>query len=199
MTTSELMKAMADAGAPFDAILIAVRALEERDAQIAARDAETAEKRARDAARKRAERDASRNVRGQSLDNPATVQATPLSLPPNENNSNPPTHTPVNITTRAREAFPMPSGVDPQHWADFLANRKRKRTPNTQTAHKRLMDDLGRLARDAWTVPKLIEHAAAKGWAGIYDPTEAVFEPPPRQVKPPPSHSEVIRRKYASQ
>ena len=70
MTTSELMKAMADAGAPFDAILIAVRALEERDAQIAARDAETAEKRARDAARKRAERDASRNVQGLSTDNP---------------------------------------------------------------------------------------------------------------------------------
>lgn len=51
MSIADLMKAMADAGAPFEAILIAVRALEEKDAQIAARDAEADAKRAKDAAR----------------------------------------------------------------------------------------------------------------------------------------------------
>ena len=48
MTVSDLMKAMADAGAPFEAILIAVQALEAKDAEIAARDAEVAEKRAKE-------------------------------------------------------------------------------------------------------------------------------------------------------
>jgi len=58
MTTSELMKAMADAGAPFDAILIAVKALEEKDAEIASREADAAEKRAKDAERASMRREA---------------------------------------------------------------------------------------------------------------------------------------------
>ena len=69
MTASELMEAMAAAGAPFEAILIAVRALEAKDAEIAKRDAEAAEKRAKDAERKRSEREHSR-VHGQSTDSP---------------------------------------------------------------------------------------------------------------------------------
>lgn len=50
------MQAMADAGAPFGAIVIAMRALDEKDQAIAAKDAAAAEKRARDAERKRAKR-----------------------------------------------------------------------------------------------------------------------------------------------
>lgn len=84
MTPSELMKAMADAGAPFDAILIAMRALEAKDAVIAERDAAAAEKRAKDAERKRNERNGV-GVQGQSKDSPKRVQAPPIdniSLPP---------------------------------------------------------------------------------------------------------------------
>ena len=75
--TSELMKAMADAGAPFEAILIAVQALDAKDAEILQRDKEQAEKRARDAERKRNDRAANlhnkrpRNVRGRSKDCPS--------------------------------------------------------------------------------------------------------------------------------
>jgi len=68
------------------------------------------------------------------------------------------------------DPFPMPDGANPQHWRDFLANRARKRLPNTASAHKRLMDDLTRHAGGEWTVPQLIEHAAGAGWAGIYSP-----------------------------
>lgn len=87
MTPSELMKAMADAGAPFDAILIAMRALEAKDAVIAERDAAAAEKRARDAERKRNERNGV-GVQGQSKDNPERVQKTPIDniLLPQEHN-----------------------------------------------------------------------------------------------------------------
>jgi hypothetical protein len=73
-------------------------------------------------------------------------------------------------TGSAANPFPRPDGVDPQHWADFLTNRRRKRLANTPTAHKRLMLDLARLADDDWPPGRLIEHAAAKGWGGIYDP-----------------------------
>jgi hypothetical protein len=103
MTPSQLMQALSEAGAPFQAILIAVQALEAKDAEIAARDAEVAERRAKDAARKREER---ARVHGQSKDGPETVRAAtedaPLSRPPNEEKSNPPTHTPENKTPRVK-------------------------------------------------------------------------------------------------
>ena len=74
--------------------------------------------------------------------------------------------------TSLREAFPMPVGTDPQCWRDFLENRKRKRLGNTATAHRKLLADLARLSDDEWPPPRLIEHAAAHGWGGIYDPRE---------------------------
>ena len=87
MPVSELMKAMGEAGAPFEAILIAVRAIEAKDAEIAARDAQAAEKKAKDAARKRSVRGTSeenpRNVHGNAADVSADIPAgDPLPLPP---------------------------------------------------------------------------------------------------------------------
>lgn len=80
----------------------------------------------------------------------------------------------VNIT-RAREAgpFPRPDWADPQHWIDFLANRKRKSLPNTATAHKRFLADIEKWTDDEWPPWRLLEHAAAKGWAAIYNPRES--------------------------
>jgi hypothetical protein len=64
-----------------------------------------------------------------------------------------------------------PVGVDRQVWADFLGNRKRKRQGNSVTAWKRFNDDLARISmKTGIPPPKLIEDAAASGWAGIYDP-----------------------------
>ena len=74
------------------------------------------------------------------------------------------------VRASASNPYPMPEGVDPAAWRDFLANRARKRHPNTASAHKRLMDDLARHGGDEWTAARLVEHAAAHGWAGIYDP-----------------------------
>jgi len=70
----------------------------------------------------------------------------------------------------AAKVFPMPEGAKVEHWKDFLANRKRKRAANTATAHAKLLADLARLSDDEWPPGRLIEHAAAQGWAGIYDP-----------------------------
>jgi hypothetical protein len=74
MKVSELMQAMADAGAPMSAILIAVQALEERDEALAV-------KRAVERDRKRRQRanaqDNDGTVTGQSRDKTGTFQDTP--------------------------------------------------------------------------------------------------------------------------
>lgn len=131
MTTSELMEAMANAGAPFEAILIAVRAIEMREAEFAAALAGQQEKprssaasrQARYRARKNSEKtvgvtlgdvtsDASRYGENDAGCDNGGVTVTPpsLSLSPNENNSNPHTHThPDNIP--AREAVDPSEGL----------------------------------------------------------------------------------------
>jgi uncharacterized protein YdaU (DUF1376 family) len=74
--------------------------------------------------------------------------------------------------TRARETFPRPDFAEPQVWTDFLANRKRKRLQNTATAYAGFLRDIERLTDDDWPPGRLLEHAVAKGWGGIYDPRE---------------------------
>lgn len=174
MKASDILQAMLDAGAPIEAAMIALRALEAKDAEIAARDAEVLDKRAKDAERKRQSRasgDSPRTIQGRGAD---VVETTPLSRPPNENISNPPTHTPPDITTRARGGdFPMLDCADPALWADFLRNRKAKRLPNTGSAHRKLQTDLAEVsARTGWPPGKVFAACVAKGWGAIYETDE---------------------------
>ncbi|WP_394658439.1 hypothetical protein [uncultured Novosphingobium sp.] len=207
MKVSDLMVAMSEAGAPMAAILIAVRALEERDAQIAERDAERAGKRAKDAARKKEERDAARrlasNVHGQSMDNPATIQGPSvdcpsdvqidpsLSLLPNENKSNPTTHThpdldipPARKAHRFPADFPCPEWAEADVWADLLKNRRTKDLTNTATAHRKFVRAVEGMVDDEWPPGRLLEAIVALGWGGAYDPRETRNERPPRLSQP---------------
>lgn len=171
MKVSELMQAMADAGAPMQAILIAVKALEERDAALE-------QKRAVERERKRRQRakETDGTVTGQSRDSHADVPSVPaLSRPPNENNSNPPTHTHPDNNTRARKGadFPMLDCTDPDTWGDFLRNRKAKKLPNTASAHRKLVADLADIsARTGWPPGQVFAACVAKGWGAIYDPRD---------------------------
>jgi hypothetical protein len=79
---------------------------------------------------------------------------------------------PSSARAKKPDPFPMPEWADPQVWSDFLANRRKKSRPNTATAHKRMLTDIAKLANDEWPPGRLLEHAAARGWAGIYDPRE---------------------------
>ena len=97
--------------------------------------------------------------------------------PPNDIYSNPPPSvtkvTSVDGVKRAsRDEYPKPEWADPKVWDDFKKNRKRKGKPNTASAYKRFCDDIARLSDDEWPPGRLLEHAAAEGWAGIYDPRE---------------------------
>jgi len=162
MTVSELMQAMADAGAPFDAILIAVRALEAKDAEIAARDAEVAEKRAKDAERKR-------NARA-STDNPRTVHGRGADA----QNSSPIVYKPpvspkgdtapkgVRGSRREKTKPPAkPENVSEQTWADFVRHRHAKRAPVTETA----MVGIKREAEKAgWPLERALVETITRGW-----------------------------------
>ena len=99
--------------------------------------------------------------------------------PPYDNSSNPPEELPQEANAslpqgakRKREAvaWPCPAGVKQNHWDDFLAARKRKRCVSTQTALDGVLTDIAEIADDEWPPGRLVEHAAAKGWASINDP-----------------------------
>lgn len=68
--------------------------------------------------------------------------------------------------------FPRPDWADEQVWRDFMANRKKKRATNSRTAYRGFLADIARLTDDDWPPPRLLEHAVAHGWAGIYEPNE---------------------------
>jgi hypothetical protein len=105
---------------------------------------------------------------------PADAQITSLS----RHGDAPETETETETETDSSDAkasslrpWACPVGVDPQVWKDFLGNRKRKQKSNSPTAWKRFNDDLARVSlKTGIPPPTLIEHAAASGWAGIYDP-----------------------------
>ena len=155
---------MLAAGMPADAIVAAVSDME---ASIA-RDPVAEKRRAYDRERKRVAK--STGIPPETTEN-AEIPEPPLSLSPNENNSNPHTHTPGGDTPRARKGdFPKPDWADAQIWADFLQNRKSKRLSNTATAHKGFLADIARLSDDEWPPGRLLEHAVARGWGAIFDP-----------------------------
>jgi hypothetical protein len=70
------------------------------------------------------------------------------------------------------DPFPMPDFAEPQVWSDFMTNRKRKKLTNSATAYEGFLGDIARYADDEWPPGRLLRHAAAKGWGGIYDPRE---------------------------
>lgn len=161
MKVSELIEAMSAAGAPMEAILIAIRAIEEGQDAIDSR-------RASERDRKRRQRakggDMDGTVTGQSRD---SHEDNPLSLPPNEKISNPPTHTPENITParkggRTKPHIPAkPDDVSGQTWADFVQHRKVKRAPVSETA----MAGIRREAKIAgWSLEAALAETVSRGW-----------------------------------
>lgn len=170
MSIADLMRRMADAGAPIDAIIVAVEALEAEQSRVAAAKEKVAQRKRDQRAR---ERDMAVTVTGQSQDMAVTPPLSSPSpfLPPDPQQTPTPAY-PREITPHARKAdeFPKPEWADPQVWADFMANRKAKKARNTVTAYRGFLSDIEKFTSDDWPPGRLLEHAAAKGWAGIYEP-----------------------------
>lgn len=66
--------------------------------------------------------------------------------------------------------FVCPEGIDPEHWKDFLENRKKKKMASTVTAYNGVLNSLSREATGGWTKPALVKYAAEKGWGSIHKP-----------------------------
>ena len=166
MSLAALARQMFEAGTPMEGILLALEAVEARDNAAAA-------KRAQAAARKQAQRDRERDchatVTGHVSDNP------PLDKEKRTKKEiNPPrTHT-HETPVREADLWVCPEGVNPAHWRDFMKARKRKHCVTTPTAHAGVMNDLARLADEEWPPGRLVELAAAKGWASINYPDEGL-------------------------
>ncbi|MBO9377898.1 hypothetical protein GG804_14080 [Sphingomonas histidinilytica] len=167
---ADLLDRLLAAGTP--TVLVAEVALEIARAEVAA-----SAKAAPSAGALRMRRLRERHAASQSVTSDANVTEVteivtePLALSPNENNSNPHTHTPEGVTPRARKAaWPCPDGVDPQHWADLMANRKAKKLAATKTAYDGQLKKLAELSDEEWPPGRLVQHAAEHGWAAIHDP-----------------------------
>lgn len=164
MSLSALAKRMADAGAPIEAIIMAMEAVEAEQARVQEGRAKAAERKRRQRNR---ERDGSVTVTGQSRDEGRDPS---LSLPPNEKISNPPTHThPDNNPAReSRAAKPKPiakpDDVSEQTWADFVRHRKAKRAPVSETALAGIRREAGKAG---WSMEAALVEAIARGWQGF--------------------------------
>jgi hypothetical protein len=155
-----VLDALVQAGASAEMIVAAVKA------DIAKDEARRESKRANNAERQQRFRAKRKSRKGNARNALRDV------TPPNDNTLTPGV-TPNGETPSggAAEDFPKPDWCEEdQTWADFLKNRKRKRQPNTPTAYKGFLDDIARIADDEWPPGRLLRHAAAKGWGGIYDP-----------------------------
>ncbi len=164
-----------------------VRAVAEMEAAQPAKVDPVAEKRrAYDRERKRNAKRNSTGIPPESAESTESAETPSLSRPPNENNSNPPTHThPECVSPRARKAdpFPKPDWAETQVWADLKANRKAKRLPNTPTAYTKFIRDIDQWIGDEWPPGRVLEAIVARGWASAqYDPREAQHGTPPRNL-----------------
>ena len=138
-----------------------------------------AERQARYRAREKAKGEAEGVTGDVTRDGNSDVTKDPLSLPPNEKISNPPTHTPVNNTpARKGPIFVCPEAVDPAVWADFLRARKTKGCTNSATAYAKVLRDISAVSLATGEPPgRVVEEAAARGWASIYDWTNGQGKP----------------------
>lgn len=159
---------MHEAGTPMEGILLALEAVEARDNAAAAKRAQTA---ARKQAQRDRERDSHATVTGHDADSPD--ESPSLDKSPQTPKINPTPHVHTHETpARRATVWPCPEGVDPLHWSDFLANRKRKKLTNSVTAHEGVLADLAEKADDDWPPGRLVKLAAAKGWGSINYPSD---------------------------
>lgn len=161
---SDLLARLIEAGTP--ANLVAEVARELARAEVAQEAIE---------ARRSADRERQNRRRNNVMSrDTADVTDAPLSRPPNEINSNPPTHTHENITPRTRKAetFPCPDGVDQSDWDGLKANRKAKRAALSEGAHRQIITKLNRWAEAGWPPGPIVAAAAERGWTTVFETDE---------------------------
>lgn len=164
-----VLDAMLAAGCTADQIVAAVKA------SLGEQEAKDADRRAKDAERQRKHRARHAVSRDVTVTDRDSFTEAPLSLSPNENNSNPHTHTPGDITpARKGPKFPCPEGVDPDDWDGLLESRKGQRAPMTDRAYVKICSKLKTLEREGWPPGPLVATAVERGWRTVFKPTEHI-------------------------
>ena len=187
-----LIARLIEAGTPADLIEEVAMMIAEKRTSERAIEESRAKARARQARKRDRE---SRDITASHVTD-CDIEKNVLSLPPNENNSNPPTHThPDNTPARKgkSETPAKPDGVNDQTWRDFLDLRKRKRAPLTQTA----MDGIKReVTRAGWSLEAALCESVTRGWQAFK--ADWVTDKPPKNGAPSSDHFDYYLSKQTS-
>lgn len=182
MSLSDLIRRMKDAGAPMEAILIAVEALE-------AEQTKDADRRAKRAAQKRKERECRATVATQSHDSSATVatkvspslslkEKSPPITPSKENNPiSPPSKTHSQPSAAGDVLKILSECLSIETASDLVAHRKALKSPLTLGSAKGLVKSF----RDFGDPEAAAQSMMANGWRGFksdWMKTEARAGPP---------------------
>jgi len=68
--------------------------------------------------------------------------------------------------------FESPDGVDPIDWEALKANRKQKRAPLTEGAHRQIIKKLENWKRQGWPPGPIVAAAAECGWTSVFETDE---------------------------
>lgn len=166
MSIAALIRAMSNAGAPPEAIAIAVEAIEEAQSAVEAKRAVE-----RDRKRRQRGRDKDGTVTGQSRDShghvpPAAPTPAP-SFPPDPPTN--PTPAPGYESTRAMPKFAPPEGVTAEQ---FKAFRQQRKKPLNERSYTLLCSKLQTLAEAGWPPGEMIDLAIERGWETVFEPKD---------------------------
>lgn len=73
---------------------------------------------------------------------------------------------------RTRDCFPCPDGVDQIDWSALKDNRKAKRAPLTEGAHRQIVNKLVKWADAGWPPGPVVAYAAERGWTTVFETDE---------------------------
>lgn len=144
MSLSALIRSMSAAGAPAEAIALAVEAIESAEAKLTAQREAARDRKRTQRAR---ERDSHGTVTGQSEDGHTS---TPLPRPPSPQTPQPPTPTPPDITTRARGLRSVPEGWSPSVETMRVLAAEGHDSGSIERALTMMRDHEFRTARSKW-------------------------------------------------
>jgi hypothetical protein len=164
------LKHMLDGGMSREAMIAAVAEMEAEMRAAAANDPVAEKRRAYDRARK-----AAKAAERKSGGNPVEIteiQDSPLSLSPNENNSNPHTHTPEHKPRARKGGFVLPDKIPEAEWAAYVEMRQRIRKPMTDHAKGLAVAELFKLAEAGWPPGDVLNHSTMNSYQGLFPPKD---------------------------
>ena len=170
MSFAVLIRAMTAAGAPPEAIAIAVEAIEASDAKLA-------DKRAIERDRKRAQRsrDSHGTVTGQSEDKADTAPppSPPNKSPPDPQKLTPPPTPPRNPRPRkGASGFELPDRIPGEEWRGYEEMRNRIGKPMTDHAKALAVSRLDKMAEAGWPPGVVLNHSILNNYQGLFAPKD---------------------------